>query len=217
MNYYVVVEGSVEKLVFEKWIPFVNDKLAYVDHPSKLVDDNFTIVSGLGYPNYLGIISSAIEDIAATGNTARLVTCVDSEDFTRAEKYAEIQTYILANGFNGLDFHIVIQHFCFETWVLGNRRVGPRRPSNPELIQYKRYYDVLVEDPEGLPAMNDWNRAQFAEIYLRRMLQDKHRNASYSKNRPDLVAHNTYFVEVCGRVDDTGHNDSFKQFLDAFQ
>jgi hypothetical protein len=216
MNYYVVVEGIVEKKVYEKWIPFINNQLIYVDHPSKLTDNNFVIVSGGGYPNYLQIITDAIKDIRLLNQPIRLIACVDSEDFTRNDKYIEIDDHIKSQLFANLKYHIVIQHFCFETWALGNRRIGPRKPKHTDLIKYKQHYNVMVSDPEELPKFAKLNRSQFAEIYLRRMLLDKNSNITYSKNNPDEVTKNTFFSEVKTRVTDTEHNDSFNEFMNAF-
>jgi hypothetical protein len=36
MNFYVVVEGRVEKDVYRSWIPLVNPELTYVEDFSKI-------------------------------------------------------------------------------------------------------------------------------------------------------------------------------------
>lgn len=225
MNCYVVVEGRVvEKAVYQKWIPLVNGSLSYVEHPSLVTQDNFLIVSGNGYPNYLQVIEDALLDVRdckdAVGNALfdRLVICVDSEDMTCADKFNEIDDFVKSTKISISDYRIVVQHFCFETWALGNRRIGARNPKNPKLVKYKKLHDVMYLDPEELPSLPEdrLNRSQFAEVYLRLMLNDKNKNISYSKSKPDAVVHEKFFSEIKSRKAQTGHIQNFQAFLDAF-
>jgi hypothetical protein len=114
---------------------------------------------------------------------------------------------------------IIVRHFCFETWALGNKRVGPRQPKDPILRRYKSFFDVLNKDPEllsGYPP-EGYNRAQFAAKYLRKMLNDRGRNVTYTKGNPVYISHPTYFNEVKKRYETTEHIKSFSTFLDAFR
>jgi hypothetical protein len=112
----------------------------------------------------------------------------------------------------------VVQHFCFEAWALGNRRIGSKNPQEPRLIQYRRLYNVLKLDPEGLPALphENLNRSQFAEKYLRVTLNDKYKNLTFSKRNSKVVAHKKYYNELRDRLAQTGHLNSFQAFIDAF-
>lgn len=216
MNYYVVTEGFSEKLVYEHWIPLINNGLTYVDHPSKLINNNFSIVSGNGYPGYLSVITGAIEDIKSNPSPTKLVACVDSEDFSYQQKYSEIESHILSLNTQGLNYSIVIQFFCFETWALGNLKIGPRKPKTFELAELKKWFDVLIEDPELLPATNELNRSQLAMVYLRAMIKDKIVRGGYSKSNPSIVQHPSYFQEICSRHIKTAHLGSFSKLLAAF-
>ncbi len=218
MNYYVVVEGAAtEKEVYRSWIPLVNTQLEFVSHPSMLDDGKFSIVSGFGYPFYKRIILNAIEDISGMEDLTRLVVCVDSEDMEMAEKFEEIQLLVTSAAFPGLDFRIVVQHFCFETWALGNRKLkGPTH--NADLIKLRKFYDVSLLDPEGLPPLTErnLNRSQHASYYLAKLLNNKHKNITYSKSSPGVVAHPKYFDQIRNRLLDTHHINSFDSFLNAF-
>lgn len=216
MNFYVVTEGTVEATVYKSWIPSMNPALSYVETPAQLVTDNFTIVSGRGYPFFMGVIKNAIAQIQSSPLDARLIICVDSEDATYQQKYDEVADHVAKHQVGALDCRIVIQHFCFEAWALGNRRTPRKISRNEDLIEYRAHYDVLHLDPEGLPPIYDLNRAQFAEVYLRRIINDRSARLSYSKHNPAVDADPTYFQELTRRFGESGHISSFERFEMAF-
>lgn len=216
MNLLVVVEGKVEKKVYKHWISFINPNLTNVEHISKIENNNFTIVSGKGYPRYYEIIDSAIADINQYNNINRLIISIDSELLSSTEKLAEVQNF-LADRKCSAEIKIIIQHFCFETWALGNKRIGPRNPAkDSDIYDYKNIFDVRIKDPELLPEYEEvqLNRAQFAYRYLVALLKDK--NINYSKNNPNGVYKKHYFEGVKRRFDIDNHIKSFNSFLKAF-
>jgi hypothetical protein len=219
LNIYVVVEGDVgEKQVYETWIPHVNPNLSCVDHIWEIKWDQFAVFSGHGYPQYFGVIDNAIEDINSYGNIDRFVIAIDSEEMARHEKYQEIDDHIDGKRCKA-DIVIVVQHFCLETWALGNRRIITKNVRNPTLRKYLQFFNVRHRDPELLPdyPVEELNRAQFAEKYLRRALNQKHKNVTYRKGRPQVLLHPSYYREVKERFEDTSHIASFGSFLDAFR
>ncbi|MBF0525745.1 MAG: hypothetical protein HQK56_11685 [Deltaproteobacteria bacterium] len=220
MNVYVVVEGEVgERQVYRKWIPYVCPSLTYRNSLLDITDNNFSILACQGYPGYFEIITNAIEDINNLDiRIDRLVIAVDSEDMTYDEKYKEMQQALTARKCQA-EIIIVVQHFCLETWALGNRRIGARNPQRDDLRKYMEFFEVLTLDPELMPAYPPAakNRAQFAEKYLRAMLLEKNRNLTYSKSNPEALLPQTYFEEVKNRLEETGHIRSFSAFLNAFR
>jgi hypothetical protein len=216
MNFYVVTEGAVEARVYRKWIPLIDPTLTFVRTPAELLQNNFTIISGGGYPFFMGVIKNAIAQIQTAPLNARLVICVDSEEATYQQKYHEIAAHVAAHQTGPLDSKIVVQHFCFEAWALGNMRLPRKVTRNAELLEYRAHYDVLALDPEGLTPIYDLNRAQFTEVYLRRIVNDRNSRLSYSKHNPAVVEDPTYFHELKRRLTDTGHIDSFQHFEVAF-
>jgi len=215
MNFYLLVEGDAEKAVYRQWIPELRAGVNYVDNPAEMQNDDFCIVSGKGYPYYLEMIAAAVDDTQNMENT-RLIIAVDSEDLTRAEKFAEIDNVVRAHAHQGLDYRIVVQHFCFEAWALGNRRVGPRNPKADDLKRLKSIFDVMVADPEQLPPIDARNRAQTALLYLRAMLRDRSPKMIYSKSNPQILSTREYLQHLQDRTRDTGHIGSMQSFIDAF-
>jgi hypothetical protein len=217
MNIYVVTEGKTEAIVYKCWIPFVNDKLISIDHLSELSANNIYIVSAKGYPDYFNIIANAIEDVNTINAFDRLVISVDSEDLTREEKINELREFV-APKWCRVEVRIVIQHFCFETWALGNRKIVRPNTTSVRLREYCRLFNVRSNDPELLPAKSDeeLNRSQFAKKYLRTALNDKFKNLTYSTGDPQALLHEKYFVQIEKRLKETQHIASFQDFLSAF-
>lgn len=228
MNIYIVVEGDIsEKTVYKEWIPFVNSSLSSVNTITDVTKDNFFIVSGGGYPNYFEVIENGIVDISSIvtddGNLLfdRLVISVDSEDYTMREKSDELEQHIkaiLKREKLKIDYRLIIQHFCLETWLLGNKRIVGNSIQDPRLKKYIKHFNVSTRDPEHLmPLPQDTStRAQHAELYLRLLLQEKYRNLTYQKSRPHVVSKQSYFKQLNRRFHDTNHIASFESFLSAF-
>lgn len=218
MNIYLVVEGPVgEKQLYTKWVPLVNPNLRVVTSLEEVVDNNIVIYSGGGYPNYFEVISNGVEDVKAHGHIDRLVIAVDSENMSYEEKRSEIDAYVKSLHVS-FDYRIVVQHFCLETWALGNQMIVSRNPTDPRLREYLRLFNVLRQDPELLPDYppERVNRSQFAALYLKRLLNEKYRNLTYSKSNPLALLHRKYYERVKARSENSGHLASFKDFLGAF-
>ena len=218
MNLYIVVEGVIgEKYVYKNWVPLVNPSLKFVDDITAIQNNNFYIVSGGGYPSYFKAIDDAIADVNELGNVDRLVIAVDSEELSYEEKLAEVNNH-LANSYCVAEIRVIIQHFCLETWALGNKNAIPQHPHSGKLLTYMEFYNVRNNDPELLPDYNEeeLNRCQFAEKYLRRAFNEKYRNISYSKSNPKVLLHPQYFERIRNRMIETRHIQSFNNFLEAF-
>lgn len=217
MRLYVVVEGTCEKKVYTGWIQFINPTLKYSEDFYKLTENSFAILSGGGYPSYYKIIENAIADVNSLGNVDRLIISIDSEDMTREEKYNEVYNFVTKFECNS-KIIIIIQHFCLETWALGNRIILRRNTSNERLKTYMNCFDVITKDPELLPHYppEDLTRAQFAYKYLRTIISDRYSSIAYSKSRPNIIINNGYFCQLKKRFNETGHISSFESFLTAF-
>lgn len=219
MNYYIVVEGEKsEKLVYRKWIKYLNPNLHQVYNINDVKQNNFIIYSGYGYPFYLDVIDSAIEDVNSIDEVVKLVIAVDSEEQSFDEKYCEIENYIKNKNCTA-DICIIVQHFCLETWALGNKSIISRNPSNVKLRSYLSIFNVLENDPELLPSLKqeNMNRAQFALRYLKLAINEKYRNLSYSKNNPEVLLNRKYFFRLVRRYNETKHISSFSLFINAFK
>ncbi len=217
MNVYLVVEGDGEKKVYEHWVPLINPSLSVVESLNEVQQNNLLINSGGGYPNYFEVIKNGVEDVATNEQLDRLVIAIDSEEMTYEEKWREIDEFVKKRG-KSLDYKIIVQHFCLETWALGNKAIASRNPKDIQLRQYRNYFDVVTEDPQLLPDYpeDNLNRSQFAERYLRKLLNEKYSGLTYKKGNPKPLLHHKYFNGVKMRLEKTGHIASFKDFLAAF-
>lgn len=229
MNFYMVVEGEVgEKQVYGNWIPYVNPALRCALTINDVTEDSFYIISGGGYPNLLEVIDSAVEDMSilvrqGTAIFDRLVIAVDSEEESHNLKYKEIDSIVLDSlarlRLSHLDYKIIVQHFCLETWALGNKRLVTNNIKQVELGELINHHNVAKYDPELLTPKDpeSMNRAQTATKYLKLLLNNKNKSLTYNKGNPGALLHMKYFEQIKQRADDTGHIPSFKSFIDAFQ
>ena len=216
MRYYIVVEGaSGEPQIYPNWIRYINNTLTQIHDLRDNSDNAYFLISGYGYPHYLKVIKSAIEDVNSIGNFYYLIIAVDSENKTCQEKYDEITKYVNGNLKNS-SVKIIVQHFCIETWALGNRVACRKNAQDKTLLEYRGIYDVRGNDPELLPAYKDMNRAQFAYAYLRAMLRDWYPGALYTKAKPSAILEESYFSQIKSRFASTIHIRSFRAFLEAF-
>jgi len=219
MNIHIVTEGNVgEKKVYRHWIPLVNPELTYVNHIGDILNNNFSIISGEGFPHYLDIIDNAIDDVNDMPHIDGLVIAVDSEEMSYEEKYDEIYQHTKKKICRA-EMRIIIQHFCLETWALGNRIMMSTRIKNEQLRTYVRLFNVRINNPELLPSnhQENMNRAQFAMKYLKLALNEKYKQLTYSKSNPGALLNNKYFTRVKERLEQTHHIQCFQTFLDAFQ
>ena len=220
MNIYVVVEGKwAAKKIYTTWIPLVNPELQPIDYLPDLKQNNFFVLAGFGQSQLLNNrIEKAVKDVNDLAFD-RLVVAIDSEDMDLREKQLEVQNRVDRIGCN-IEVRYVIQHFCIETWLLGNKNMFRRKAKDNELLSYRALFDVRNNDPELLPPnkKHSWNRSQFAYHYLRAGLRDVHpgNRTSYTKKNPGLVAKEGYFHQVKKRCVDGQHVLSFQGFLDAF-
>ena len=220
MNVYVVVEGErAAKKIYKTWIPIVNPTLQYIDYLNQLGQNNFFILAGFGQSQFLNNqIEHAIKDVNNLPFD-RLVLAIDSEDKSFQDKLTELTDRVDRIVCN-VQVKYVIQHFCFETWLLGNRQIIRRKTNDHDLKRFREIFDIRQNDPELLPANNErtWNRSQFALQYLRAGLRDVHpaNRVSYTKRNPGVVVTEGYFNQVKKRYIEENHIMSFKGFLDAF-
>ncbi len=217
MNVYLVVEGRGEKRVYAHWVPLVNPSLSVVDGIDQVTNNNIFIISGEGYPHYFDVIENGVYDVANDNNFDRLVIAIDAEDMAYEEKRQEIIGFI--EGLQTkIEYRVIVQNFCLETWALGNKKIFPRNPTTDCVRAYQAIYNVLENDPEQLPGWpeKELNRSQFSVKYLRCLFNEKYRNLAYTKSNPSVLLHHSYYKRVKERFETTDHIASFNDFLTAF-
>jgi hypothetical protein len=220
VNLYVVVEGErAARKIYKTWIPIVNPEIQYIDYLNQLSQNNFFILAGFGQSQFLvSQIEHAINDVNNLPFN-RLVLAIDSENQNFQEKLTELSERVEGLGCK-VPVKYIIQHFCFETWLLGNKQTFRKKTDDDELLKFRAIFDVRNNDPELLPANDEraWNRSQFALQYLRAGLRDVHpaNRVSYTKSHPGVIVTEGYFNQVKKRHIEDHHIMSFKGFLDAF-
>jgi hypothetical protein len=146
-----------------------------------------------------------------------LIIAIDSEEMTYEEKYSEIVEFI-HDKIDISKVKIIIQHFCLETWALGNKVIHKRNPQNAKLREFIRHFNAEINDPEFMPAFDRYNlsRSQFAINYLKLSLQEKYSRLFYTKTSPEIISDPKYFKKIRERYEIDSHIKSFGKFLDAF-
>lgn len=215
MNLYFLVEGKrTERKVYPMWLSILKPELTKVNYAVDVQSNNYYLISGEGYPSLLSHLENAIDEVNEIDKFDYLILCLDSEEVSSQTRKEEILKYI-ANKHIELkktELVIIIQHPCFETWFLGNRKIFKRNPQSQTLNQYINFYDVRENDPELMPCYQENTRAQFHHSYLREIFNE--RNIVYTKQKPGIVGEETFLNELINRSIETEHISSFKEFID---
>jgi len=214
MNLLFIVEGKrTEKKLYKKWVKYCHPNLSFVDSIDKVSGDNYVIISGKGYPNYLNVICNAFKDIQRLNNIDHIFICVDSEELSYVEKYDQIEQHINdVCGAIEIQPLIIIQNHCIETWLMGNKKLNISSCSNNLLRSYRNFYNVNIRDPEQMSSMDsELTIAQFSYNYFRLMVQQK--GLIYTKTNIKHVGNKSYFNQLIKRCRTDSHICSFGYFI----
>lgn len=219
MNIYAIVEGEkATKKIYQSWISYLNNQLQPIDNLRDYRKNNYFIFAGHGQNEFPDKIVKAIEDVNNINVVDRLVVGIDSEDLPFDEKIVEVKRWVDKFEIR-VEVKYIIQHFCLETWLLGNRTIFRKKPQDNELIGYINLFDIRINDPEYLPENKDekLNRAKFAYRYLRAGIRDIYGNRKwYSKSNPGIALEEGFYNQVYDRYLRSNHIKSFKSFVEAF-
>ncbi len=225
MNVVLLVEGEkTETQVYEEWLHHRLPALRPARNVADLTTDGYVLVAGMGIPSYERRLAALLRDIdKRPGAVQQLWICVDSDEATYAQRYAKVERH-LAEGKEGttlawtnpaLDVRILVQHCCIETWFLGHEAFARGATQSPEIVAFKRFFDVSADDPEEMSRGLGYPTRQSLHLaYLRAMLAEHGR--PYSKRNPEIVCHPSYLDALQKRCARTGHLPSFRKLLDAF-
>ncbi|WP_158685578.1 hypothetical protein [Pseudoalteromonas sp. T1lg122] len=213
---YFLVEGrGTEMRVYPKWVnaflpklPFHNDYESF-----KSSDNGFYLMSGDGYPSILNEIDNAIVNVNNIGNVDYLFIVLDCDEDCEKERYQEVINKTAPQNLNErTEIKVIIQKRCFETILLGNRKVIPRNSNNAQFVSYFNYHDVTLQDPELMGNFSDdFTHSQFHAEYLRKALMDK--RIKYSKGNPKAILCESFTNELIKRVKETDHLPMFQNFV----
>lgn len=217
MNIYFLVEGRrTEKKVYPKWLSLLIPKITEVKHPTHVVDKNYYVFSGNGFPSLLdNHLRNAIDDVNNINLFNYFVICLDSDEETVQDRRQQVLDFITQNKIvlNNCQLIIIVQNKCIESWFLGYQKIYSRQPHSPLLREYNNFYNVSINDPEVMGKIDRFETcAQFHEAYLTEMLAEK--NVRYTKKNPNIVTEEYYLEGLIERNNDTNHISTFKDFLD---
>jgi hypothetical protein len=219
MNIYFLVEGRrTEKKIYPKWLSFLVPKLNQISFFEEVVNNNYKLVSGNGFPHLLHKhLANSIEDVNNDGNYDYFVICLDSDEFSIAERIEEVNTYLSENNIKlekDTKLQIIVQNKCIETWLLGNKKVFKINPTSKILLKCINHYNVSDDNPENMNKEEEYigSDSDYHFTYLREMLSE--RNVSYTKERPRGVTEKHYLEELISRIEATDDLKSFKYFID---
>ena len=148
MNFYMLVEGkSTEMKVYPKLIAAYHPEYQQVKRLDDIHENSYYMFSGQGIPSLYDKIRPAVEDIIEFNHTHksqidRLVVCLDTDYYgNEADTHFRIVQELVKHGGMEIEFTIISQTTCLETWVLGNRSIFPSVYSS-EFKPYADYYNV---------------------------------------------------------------------------
>lgn len=226
MNLVLLIEGAeTERQVYEAWLHQHIPALRQVRNVADLTTDGYVLVVGGGNPSYVRRVADLLQDVDShPGTVQELWICVDSDEATYEQRYEKVAR-ALAEGKEGkrlsvtnpsLEVRILVQHCCIETWFLGHDGFARAATQSPEIVAFKRFFDVSTRDPEEMSkGLGYPTRQKLHLAYLQAMLAEHGR--PYSKRNPGIVLEPSYFEALRKRCARTGHLASFQKLLDALR
>lgn len=205
MNLYFIYEGKTEKKVFPAWFRYLLPRLQRVTTPDEVGSDSYYLIGGGGFPYIYDLIEGAAADLQANPKYHYLVVGLDADALDFQEKICEVEQFVYDSGLSlaGAELFVLPQQVCVETWFLSNRRVIPRNPQDPRMINYVGHYDVRADDPELMGAPEGWcgSLANFHYEYLKAAFAE--RGLRYSKVMPGHVRDEAFLKRLKERVSDS--------------
>lgn len=217
MKVYFLVEGKTERKLYPGWLKHLIPTLTPMSNPAEQTDNGYFLISGGGFPHLLDkrLVHSA-EDISDAGDYDYFVLALDADEVSVEYRIDEVNNRIAAENlsFGNCRVRLVIQNRCVETWLLGNRRVFSRNPTDEKLAKCTRFYNVFRDDPEEMTKPNDFEESYsvFHYQYLKAMLAQRHMR--YSKKNPGEAVKASYLDSLKERLAETpGHLATLRTFL----
>ncbi len=224
MNLYFLLEGKrTEPQLYRRWLAHALPDLQEVRHASELIDGGFRLRSAGGYPQILDRIRGSVEEVESSGiQLDQFFVCLDAEEASYDERYAEVAAFLQALNPSFL-FTVIIQNCCVETWLLGDRSLLRPPPKTDELRDLRSYYDVGRDDPEYMPARSGYaTQARFHHAYLKAVIRNRNAGRTqerfrYSKRQVGYFGQPSHLQSLVERRDETGQLESFGHLLTAWR
>ncbi len=228
MNLFFLVEGErTEPKIYKKWVGYTFPQLTFVNNIQNVTTDCYCIFSSGGYPKIFTDEPSPLEicltDVTNHGSIDHFFICLDSEEDDYQIRFNEVKTELETLKKVGIDpaiqtrIHIIVQHCCIETWFLGNTKMLRKNPQSKKLSEFKKFYDVSVNDPELMDCPDGYlTKTSFHLDYLKEMLREKNPNLTYTKKYPGPTTEKAYLEALRQRCEKTEHLLTLKRLFDIW-
>lgn len=222
MNVYFLLEDSKSMFrVFPYWLSYLLPEYKKITRLSEFEDNEncYLIQSGFGYPQIGNVLDNTLQEINEKKlNVDVVVTLFDTDDNSDEDieymvnKFRDI---FINNDFMEDRYRVFIMKKCFETWLIGNRSKYPSEIDMKQFIEYHRFYNASIDDPELMDKPDNFsgNGAHYHLSYLQNMLDDAGFN-HYSKRKPMAVSREDYLRGMLERIDNTDDMKTFRQLVD---
>jgi len=228
MNLFFLVEGEkTEVKIYKKWVEHTFPQLTFVKNIQLVTTNCFCIFPAGGYPKIFTDEPSPLDicltDITKHGSIDHFFICLDSEEEDYKIRFKEVETELETLNEIGISssvqtsIHIIVQHCCIETWFLGNTKMLRKNPQSQNLLEFKKFYDVSINDPELMDCPDGYlTKASFHLEYLKKMLKEKNPNLTYTKKYQGPTTEKAYLEALRQRCEKTGHLSSLKRLFDIW-
>lgn len=219
MGLYIIVEGRrTEPQLLRAWLPVLLPNIREVVRVEDADLHSYLMICGHGYPHYLNRVRDAVADLREF-RFDWLLVFADAEERSAAERAQEIEE-VIHEANCPVPFAVFVADCCIESWLLGNRGAFRRAELTPELKRHRDHYDVVIYDPEKMPAPGAGpGRVAYHFDYLQALLRAMGR--SYTKRHAGETASETWFDELCRRARASDsmspQMESFGRMVDFFE
>lgn len=217
MRLYFLLEGQTEVEIYRSWNSHFYKRGMQFTAVNTHGSHGYYIFSSKGFPSIYDDITNATKDCQKFGYDC-LIICLDLDDNQKAMIEAEIDQRV-RNASSNQTYRVIFQTPCIETWLLGNKKIFIRNPSQSDnFYSYFRHYDVSRDDPEAMrSASESYNTSQYHHQYLRAMLNP--RRVFYCKGAtvPKHVLSQSYLKSLVDRNRKDSHIKSFRTYTKLFE
>ncbi|MGL6074447.1 MAG: hypothetical protein ACRC8S_09835 [Fimbriiglobus sp.] len=210
MNLYFLVEGrNTEREVYPAWLKVLLPDHSQVEIAREVAGNHWYLISGEGNPNLFDRpLANAIEELNDT-HFDYFIICLDAEDQSVEACRADVAERVRGRIPPNTTVKIIVQNCCFETWLLGNRRIYPSVPPL-DFRSYSDHYKTATNCPERMGKPSDYpeTTATYHYDYFRAMLRCRlPKNLTYSKatKRSEVVQDPAFLAALQQRVVETKH------------
>ena len=217
MKLYFLLEDSKSFCkVLPFWLTNCLPRYKQVNHEDDLCSNSYLLESGAGYPRIKKVLKERLNVFVKYNVQLDYIAIFyDVDEWKKDKIQSEQLEYdeIFKNEGKGYNYELFPIYRCFETWLLGNRKVFPQ-VVDKSFKGFANFYDVSQNDPEMMSKPDDYEDtlAYYHYRYLQQMLKSSIKK-NYSKRHPGVVTDADYLESLIQRTEDTDDMASFNKFI----